>query len=1580
MGHSDMGHRDMGHSDMGHRDMGHAQHSRPDTRGALVARRRRAALAIALAAALIALAAPAPASAVVSHVFKETFGAAAQPSLTQPLAMTVDPESGDLLAVDSGANENQQITFSGFTEGDRFKLTWAPPGGSPEATAEIVYSQFPELLSANVKGALEAKFGAGDFSVTVTANGFGREAFVVFKEAYGGAPQALMSCAVVAGHGSGSCSVQRGVAGAQWGLLRFKPNGEADDFSALGTNEIDGREGADETPEGGLVFSNSSPSTQLAVDRSGAATDGDIYLTQEQRGLIDVFSEDGAYLGQIDESTSNEIQKLEFVDFAEGDEFTFGNLPAACAESSTGPIPYPAALGKAIGDALAAECGANVAPVEIELSFSVEFTGAFGHKNMEQLSCVPQLPCSASTTTQGDATHNEVQRFELHGNAEVGSFSFYGLPSPPQCTARESGPIAYSAALAALAANAQAALEADCGANFAVHPGATVTATVSFVNALGLADQPQLSCTVNVGSGACAPTTAQEGGQPKPLGRSSGIAVDAAGAVYVGDRVNSLIHRYLPTSNSPYEAESTANLYRERASALAAGAGPTDGFLFSDQFGNEAVKLDSATGERQYVVDPGQSLTPAVNPVNGHLISASFEAINEYDASGAAEAKLLDAFSPGNGVKGVAVDPATGDLYVSRGGVGTIAVWETIIVPDVFTEAATGLGTEAATLNGTVNPAERPLKPDPAEGCFFEWGATAAYGNLAPCESPNAEEVGEGVSPVAVHAAIAGLKPGTTYHYRLVAANAAGAGRGEDKTLITLGPLVGTEEAREIAPTTATIAGTVDPRGEQTGFLVEYVSEADFQKSGYNAAVRSPAAPEPVGSEAGFTEVSHPLTGLAPATTYHFRLVAINATATVPGADQSFATFATPPALLPEGRAWEQVSPPQKLGEVLTPETGGFGTSCEGECVPSPQSPRMPMQAAPDGNSVAYEGQPFTGGLSSGANQYLGRRSAGGWSSEALSTLEYTPAGPFSGFKAFSADLGRAIVLQGEPALSPQAPVDGEGRPFSDLYRREGATVTPLVTVVPPNRVAVTGAPNSFNPLYRAANAGAPGSPAFGHVVFEANDALSEAAAGIAPAAPDPGPSECKAVAAECDLYEWDEGQLRLVNVLPGNEAATAAVLGSGRMLAPGPDFEGVDTDHAISADGSRIFWSDASGRVYVREDGTRTTKIPDPGKFLTASADGSKVLLDDGVLYDLEAESSTDLSAGAGGFEGILGASEDLGSVYFVDTAVLAGENDEGRSPEAGEPNLYLWREGATRLVATLSAEDNEIARGTIPFGDWKATPANRTAQVSADGRYAAFMSFAPLSGYDNDVAGGGQCKLNRPTACTEVFSYDAASAALRCASCNPTGQRPLGPSNLSLMRGLGNYSATYPQLHNLPSEGEGRLFFGSLDALSPEDTNGRITDVYEWVPDGVGECARAGGCIYLISSGHGPNESLFIDSTPTGDDVFFSTRSRLVPADKDDQLDLYDARVNGGIAEEATVPCAGEACKGPAAAAPAEPFPASAAFAGSGNLKPAPGGCPQGERKVRRHGKARCVPRHKRHHRRKHRRHAHAKRRASR
>ncbi len=1049
-------------------------------------------------------------------------------------------------------------------------------------------------------------------------------------------------------------------------------------------------------------------------------------------------------------------------------------------------------------------------------------------------------------------------------------------------------------------------------------------------------------------------------GPLKPLNQVCGVAADLAGNLFVGDfSEEDLIHKYAPTANPVVNGDNVANLNSLLAvrgpCGLAAGAGPTAGFLFANRNNGELSKRNANTGAFEYKISDG-NVRPTVDPISGHVLTGSGTGsqVREYDASGPSSATLLRTTLAKSAVTGLAVDGAAGTggtLYISRAGSAQLEVYgPLVVVPDVVTEGASEVKATTATLNGTIS-----ADNGPGATCEFQYLAEASFqknkeekkdafagASTAACE-PTGPFTGDTINAVSGKAT--GLLIAGRYEFRIVGENANGIPSvGDPESLETAGPpQLKNCSASEITNTAAKISGEINPGALPTTFAVEYVTEAQFDESEYANASTVPVPAKDIGSANGFVEATQPLSGLAPDTGYRFRLRATNEAGTTLGCASRFSSFPVSTGLL-DGRAYEMVSPPFKLGEVYPPEPGpraGLGGTCTG-CIPGFDKNKMAMQSSPDGNAVSYEGSPFSGGLASGANEYIAKRSPSGWATNALSKPQY-PDTTDEGFKAFSADLSRGILAQTEPSLGPEAPPD-----FANLYLwQEDGALQPLVTQAPPNREPGLD-PNRLRLSYAGANAGTDIVPPFSHVIFQANDALTEAVAGVAPEAPPVG-------AGETDLYEWSGGELHLVNVLPGNsEAAANAVIGSGDLLQVGG--ENFNFDHAISEDGSRIFWSERpSGQVYVREGATSTVEIPDSGKFLTATPDGSKVLLSNGIVYDLEEESTADLTGGQGGFQGILGASEDLSRVYFVDTEALTPPSEVNENPvspehaEAGEFNLYLSEEGDTTFIGTLLGQDNSNEM----VGTWRAAPGNRLAQATADGRFVAFESRASLTGYDNTVHGGGNCRGSNGSApgCFEVFEYDAESAKLTCPSCNPSGERPLGPSNLSQIYSSREFFA---QPDNLPPAGEGRLFFESQDTLTPRDTNGHIQDIYQWEPDGVGDCKRPRGCLELISSGSSPKDSHFINASANGDDVFFDTRDRLVGADKDDLLDLYDARVGGGIAEIVIPPCLGEACSGPLSEAPLLPSPGSASFVGP----PDPKRCKKGF--VKKHGK--CVRKKKR------------------
>jgi hypothetical protein len=183
----------------------------------------------------------------------------------------------------------------------------------------------------------------------------------------------------------------------------------------------------------------------------------------------------------------------------------------------------------------------------------------------------------------------------------------------------------------------------------------------------------------------------------------------------------------------------------------------------------------------------------------------------------------------------------------------------------------------SARLNATVNPNGGEVSE-----CELEYGATTSYGSSVPC----APGPGSGTSPVAVSASLSSLSGATTYHFRVVAANAGGISYGGDESLTTPpeAPTVVTGGASEVTATSARLNAAVNPNGGN-------VSECEFEygtTTSYGAS--TPCVPAP-GEGRSAVAVSASLSGLSEGTTYHFRVVAHNVSGTSSGSDAHFGTL-----------------------------------------------------------------------------------------------------------------------------------------------------------------------------------------------------------------------------------------------------------------------------------------------------------------------------------------------------------------------------------------------------------------------------------------------------------------------------------------------------------------------------------------------------------------------------------------------------------------------------------------------------------------------------------------------------------------
>lgn len=749
-----------------------------------------------------------------------------------------------------------------------------------------------------------------------------------------------------------------------------------------------------------------------------------------------------------------------------------------------------------------------------------------------------------------------------------------------------------------------------------------------------------------------------------------------------------------------------------------------------------------------------------------------------------------------------------------------------------------------------------------------------------------------------------------------------------------IAPSVGLSSASGVTDRSMSLIAEVNANYYPTTFRGKCVSESEFEEGGFSGlGVVSPQSGE---YSLGFSGEPQParlyVTGLLPGTTYHCRVEARNENGTgVSGREAVVTTLPTPVSTgelascpnavlraedssmgLPDCRAYELVSPVEKFGNDAVHELEASG-AISGV-----------FRSSVSGNRFLFS--TFAGAFaqahgSEETNFYLAERGSTGWVSTGITPYaETNPGSVLDAYKndAFGPELTDGVLLGGpRPPLSPSAPAGQLNFYRADLLDPSDISYEALTSAFPHNV--------PFGKSQEALEYGG-ASADLQHVVFEVADNLT-------PEAPE----------GVTNLYEAVAGGVRLVNLEPEPHGGVGIHAGAQRVIGPG----------MVSADGSRVFFQGNNGKLYVREDGTMTHQLDASegagpgggGEYLGSSTDGSVVVFGDGAeagltddtvsgsgenLYEYDAEAPeghrlTDLtSVKTAKVLGLTAISEDGSYVYFVAEGVLAG------SAITGRPNLYLAHEGHVTFVATLSSEDK---------GDWLAPgvdaeggPYDGTVSVSPEGTSLAFQSVRSVTGYDNTIAEGASCGVEKlfgtplPANCSEVYLYEVGEEQPVCVSCDPTGARPIGPSMIAQLQAEGNLGG---ELRSLVDGGK-RLFFDSFDTLSSADSN-HLENVYEY----------ENGHVYLISDGSGEFGSQLLDVSPDGSDVFIATRDRLLNEDKDELIDVYDAREGGGFpnqTEAGEASCEAFSCREPAGSMLSAGAPLSATFNGAGNMLPAP------------------------------------------
>ena len=317
--------------------------------------------------------------------------------------------------------------------------------------------------------------------------------------------------------------------------------------------------------------------------------------------------------------------------------------------------------------------------------------------------------------------------------------------------------------------------------------------------------------------------------------RSDDVAVDAAS----GDQAVAVTLRGLTPATD----------YHLRVVATnASGTQATDDLLFSTEPAGPTVLTGDALAAGRSATFSGQ-----VNP-NGEAVTYHFE----YGRTTAYGTRTPDVALPagddyadaGADVVGLAADTTYHVRLVATSASGTRSGDDDSFAtdqpgPSVSTGSAGALTGYAASIAGTVNPNGL------ATTYRFEYGPTTAYGSVTATQS-----LAAGYRTGAVSAALAGLLPGRTYHYRVAATNASGTRYGDDATLATtaLPPDVTTGAASGLGTHTATVALQVNPNGDATSFRIEYGPTTAYQQQAVGTGV---------GSGTGVVTAMQSLTGLA---------------------------------------------------------------------------------------------------------------------------------------------------------------------------------------------------------------------------------------------------------------------------------------------------------------------------------------------------------------------------------------------------------------------------------------------------------------------------------------------------------------------------------------------------------------------------------------------------------------------------------------------------------------------------------------------------------------------------------------------
>jgi hypothetical protein len=987
----------------------------------------------------------------------------------------------------------------------------------------------------------------------------------------------------------------------------------------------------------------------------------------------------------------------------------------------------------------------------------------------------------------------------------------------------------------------------------------------------------------------------------------------------------------------------------------------------------------------------------AVDQATGDLFSSTVGRVRLFAGSGTLIEGAIgesEEFVTGNKVSPnqLALNEASKTIYVAEQNGGYIGLFPLVDVqpPHVVVLSPEDVTGRTASFTAEVNP-EAPESDPPAYDvnysfhCIPECTGTEMSGSIKA-----------GQQAVLVHAAAANLLPGTTYQVYVTAENVGGVARSPEEpdkglafTTALIPPTISEEGITEVSASSGTLSALLGPGGTQAHYRVEYVTEAQFEASEFAEADVSVEQAVSGGEE---IPVSLTFERLSPATTYVARLVAVNtkgsaigdpltfttqAVSILPGgcANEAFRVFAG--SSLPDCRAYEQASPVDKNGGSV-------------EAVPGA------IQAAGDtGNSITFYSQAGIPG-GAGAQDYptfIATRQNESWNTQGL--LPPASLGEFASFLGLTPD-GRWSITE----ASHEG--DGTGVFARNLETGSVETVVPynVGCNLAAQCYTLAGTSIDGSRVFLETRLALDQSPPTAKV--QRSLYVWERATGEISLVSTNAAGQKLPEGAYAGAYDWPEGRLTLGGAREHFYVGPVHAIspdGSQIVYTEGQEEDGSEQGRGQIYLRTGL-GGPSPQTVKVSAYAAGREGLEEPAAFLEATPEGAFVFFmskaeltsdsyagEEGKtdslyryevahakLVDLTTEAKEKFKPGPGVL-GMLGASESGKVVYFASTTKLTSSPGPGGNvAQEGQANIYRWQEGAKPALTFVATVQNGPMFGAGPeslesdYRNWSPSTVAaietgvdtaKTARVSANGNIVVFSSHRSLTGVPNEAKG---CNINperegpaaRP--CAEFFRFSAEQGTLTCISCNPSGAQPLSGASIgtAVIKAADVPAFATPVLSRNLSENGSRFFFQTPDSLVSGDKNRQgceptvlleaetCLDVYEWEAQGEGSCTTVtadGGCLYLISSGEGDKPSYFLDADPQGKNVFILTASQLVPADRDQLDDVYDAHEFGGLLSQQQLPvtpCGSQqSCQGQQGSGTAPAPAATSTFSGPGNPK---------------------------------------------